>query len=196
MIGLKKELTTYISAKNKPMNSLLKSISILIILIGICGHSFAQGSQQVMIQLPKTAMVAIAPYGQSTLTIYPEFENNVPLELPANSWVNYSSIKESNNNPNQHISAAITEGSLPEGFQLVIEATGNSGQGGGTVGFPVGSVNLTEEYEPIIVGIGSCYTGSSAGNGHQLFLEITGSSPNNEPIEEVEPITITFQIGN
>lgn len=178
------------------MNSILKLINILILLITLCSSILAQKAQQVSMKIPKTSLVGIAPTGNQTITIYPKFENNIPLSIASNWWINYSAIKGSNNSPYQLISAAISEGNVPEGYKLILEATTDAGQGGGEMGISVGQVNMTKAFQPIITTIGSCYTGNSTNHGHQLFIKIQRdlSIEEADPIEEVDPITIIFKI--
>lgn len=179
------------------MKTLLKTAVLLILLIGIRDNNLAQNAKQVVIEIPKTSLVAIAPSGDNSITIYPKIENNQAIITSSNYWINYSSIKGSNTNPFQRITAAISHGSLPEGHQLIIEAGQDAGKGGGIVGIPIGRQNVTSEFQTLITAIGSSYTGNSINQGHQLSIEIVKDlSIDDSPVnpEDLEPITIEFRI--
>lgn len=93
-------------------------------------------------------------------------------------WLNYSSIKSSSQFPTRDIEVAITSGPLPNGVQLSVQASPYSGNGDGTMGSPTGPVSLSNAPQPLINGIGSCYTGDGVNNGHNLIytLNLSGSA--------------------
>ncbi len=61
---------------------------------------------------------------------------------------------------------------MPEGVQLVVEASEAEGSGKGKLGRPNGIVTLSNQPTEIITDIGSCYTGKGVNNGHYLSYKI------------------------
>ncbi|HKI87647.1 MAG TPA: hypothetical protein VKA38_01380, partial [Draconibacterium sp.] len=58
------------------------------------------------------------------------------------------------------------------GISLYLEASQYTGSGDGKLGHPAGKINLTNQPQPIITGLGSCYTGDGINNGHSLSFSM------------------------
>jgi hypothetical protein len=84
-------------------------------------------------------------------------------------WLNYSSV--SSNNKNRKVTATVA-GSIPEGIIVKVKAGQSTGAGVGMLGKSNGLVRLSESPTDVVSGIGSCYTGSGAQNGHLLSYEL------------------------
>ena len=89
-------------------------------------------------------------------------------------WLNYSSIVGSGNSRN--IKVKISNGTVPSGLQLTVEAGNDAGNGAGTKGSPVSAaVVLNATDADIITGVGSAYTGNGVNNGHNLTYKLSQS---------------------
>ncbi|MDZ7846718.1 MAG: hypothetical protein U5L96_08080 [Owenweeksia sp.] len=79
-------------------------------------------------------------------------------------------------NPTRDIEVVLTSGPLPAGVSLQVKADPYAGNGDGTMGTPNAGVNLTNSPQPIVTGIGSCFTGDGVNNGHNLTYTLNLSS--------------------
>ena len=79
-------------------------------------------------------------------------------------WLNYTSVVEKD-----QVRNIITEisGILPSGVSLKLSASTIS-TGKGKTGQPAGEISLTSTAQNLITGIGSCFTETGNGKGHQL----------------------------
>lgn len=85
-------------------------------------------------------------------------------------WMNYSSIVKGNSTRN--VGVAITDGDVPAGLKLTVEAGVAADTGAGTMGGASTVVTLTTSPEDIITGVGSAYTGDGANKGHNLTYQL------------------------
>lgn len=132
-------------------------------------------SHSVKIEIPTVALIDIeGTDGEAgTINLTPNVEG---LEAGAavdfstatdNSlWLNYTSIVTSNKTRN--ITVALNdENNLPKGVSLVVTA-GSITSGKGKKGTASEKVTLAKNAQNLVTGIGSCYTESGHGKGHQL----------------------------
>lgn len=133
----------------------------------------------VRFSLPEIAVLDIEPgLGNVEFNIAaPGLAGGEPVVEHVSSetvWINYTSAILKNGN-RRSINAQISEGSIPDGISLYIEASVASAFGSANQGNPVGKVQVTDQPRPIISGIGSCFTGDGIGKGHEIqyFLEIS-----------------------
>lgn len=141
-------------------------------------------SHNIGITIPDLAIIAVyGPSGQgTTISLTPETEN---LEAGAavdfttatdNSlWLNYTSIASSKGNSgNMHtrkIKAELDE-NLPNGLDLMLEIS-QASSGSGDIGKATnGKVSLKKGTTWVIDEIGSCYTETGEGKGHQLTYSL------------------------
>ena len=163
------------------MNTFLtKTIILIITLVYVCSNAYSQGDTgqfSVNLSLPEITLVDVEPdisnsiyFTISTATKggdSPAIENTTNETL----WINYTSALPSGQN-SRTINAEISQGSLPLGITLYLEAAAYSGTGDGNLGSADGKIQLSNQPQPIISGIGNCYTGDGVGNGHQLTFSI------------------------
>jgi hypothetical protein len=136
-----------------------------------------RGQVSVFFALPEVALVDIESVGDNQIhfSILPSSESGQPPELSKipdeTLWINYSSALSRNQN-SRTITAEISQGNVPEGLRLFIEADRYLGSGNGSLGQPSGKTELGNSPRPIVTGIGNCYTGDGVNNGHQLSFSI------------------------
>ena len=115
-------------------------------------------------------------------------------------WVNYSSIVGSVTEASRKVSTKITNGSVPGGMLLKVTAAADAGNGDGTVGSSAAQVTLSASDQDFITGIGSCYTGDGASNGHNLYysleLDPNAGSYANIDFDDATTLTILYTISN
>lgn len=163
------------------INDIKYVIAIVVILISgwTAKAQWNSGNINVRFSLPEIAMINIEPeFGNVEFTIAaPGSAGGEPaVEHVSNEslWINYTSAILKNGN-RRSINAQISEGNVPEGVSLYIEASVASAFGSANQGNPGGKVQVTSQPRPIISGIGSCFTGDGIGRGHEIqyFLEIS-----------------------
>lgn len=166
------------------MKTLATLTFALVIFITVNAQDGGDDNHDMMLDVPSVALVDLEAAAGTTIYMGPsapiEAGNPVNFGSQTNSgiWLNYSAIKSSSQNPTRDIEVSITSGPMPNGVQLTVQAGAYSGNGDGTMGTPAGPVNLTNTPQPIISGIGSCYTGDGVNNGHNLTysLNLAGNS--------------------
>lgn len=137
-------------------------------------------SINVSFSVPEVALIDIEHIGFGILefTLLPASETGASPAVQQNNteelWINYSSAI-GKYSPSRSIVAQISDGTLPQGLVLYVQASNYSGTGDGILGFSAGKVVLGNEPRQVITGIGSGYTGNGVGNGHLLnfWVDIT-----------------------
>jgi hypothetical protein len=135
------------------------------------------GQVSVFFSLPEVALVDIEPDGDNRIqfTILPGTESgSAPTVQNATQnslWLNYSSALPASQN-SRSITAEVSQGVVPRGIKLFLEASKFSGNGGGSPGQTAGRIELSNQPRPIVSGIGNCFTGTGVGTGHQLTFSI------------------------
>lgn len=161
---------------------IIKSIFLFATLLIFCvPQAFAQweeGELNVSISIPPVALIDIEPAIENSIhfSIVPSAESGASPQVRKTSsgeslWINYSSALQ-NAQSRRSIVAEISEGILPEGISLNVEASGFRGKGKGQLGHPTGKVSLTNQPQAIITGVGNCFTGDGQNNGHLLTFSI------------------------
>lgn len=158
------------------MKKVLLSIAISLFAFGIAAAQDTQSaSHNVTINIPNVAVVDIE--GASTdITLGATFSGEAGdalgfADTDNSLWLNYTSVVPSSSTT-RTISAKIESGSLPAGVKLKVAAGAPTG-GAGTKGSSVGSaIELSTTDQPLITGIGSCYTGNGANNGSNLTYSL------------------------
>ncbi|NCA79923.1 MAG: hypothetical protein EOM76_07040 [Sphingobacteriia bacterium] len=154
-------------------------IFIILMLLLASNYLYAQINQaqlNVYFSLPEVAL----------LDLEPNLNNDVLFSIESNGesgssasvhhssttiWINYSSSL-SGSQSSRTITAEISQGFLPEGILLFLQASEYSGTGGGAFGHSSGKVALSSQPKPIITNIGNCFTGDGINNGHLLSFSV------------------------
>lgn len=152
---------------------------------GAVASAFAQDdaddSHQIIVEIPTVALIDIEPAGNKNITA--SFTQAIPLEAgekitaPANNntlWLNYSSIQTGAKTKRVDVSAD----ELVPGVDIHVVAAAAADAGAGTKGTQTGGFNLTTGPQILINGIGSAYTLSGSGNGHQLTYSFSADDTN------------------
>lgn len=141
--------------------------------------SFSQNNiarHQVGIEIPEVALLALVSENQHDIQLNMSSPTEAGNAINASGaenksiWINYSSvIKEAEHNRKV---VAMVQGEIPDGMQLMVEASNATGSGNGKFGEPAGRVELTNRPVDVITNIGSCYTGKGINNGHILSYKL------------------------
>lgn len=162
------------------MEAAKMKLAILFGLLLFSNMAFSQwgeGRVNVFFSIPEIALIDIESVSGNNVrfTVTPSTEpgENPDITEPSNDplWINYSSAL-ANSNFTRSITAEISQGSLPEGILVFLQASAYFGIGKGQLGHPAGRANLTNQPRPIIADVGSCFTGDGVNNGHSLNFSI------------------------
>lgn len=165
----------------------LKIVQLCFLLLSVfCvqAQDNSAASHRVKLHIPDIALLDIESDGitEISLALEAPIEGGEAIQVnQANNtslWLNYSSLYNQNtavnNGKSRTIYARIVSGTLPSGLILNLQATVATHDGKGQKGTPeTNTVVLNEQDQSIIVNIGSCYTGSGAGKGHQLSYSVS-----------------------
>ncbi len=127
----------------------------------------------VRINIPEVALLDLEPVNGSTVILSPisptQAGQALDFSTSQNSsiWLNYSSIVSASPGSERTITAMV-ESEIPSGLKLKLNVATDAGNGSGKTGTPLNGVILSSQAQPIINGIGSCYTGDGTNNGHLL----------------------------
>lgn len=160
------------------MAKIIPTVTVILLMF-ISNKAFPQweeGRINVIFSVPEIALIDI----ESNSTGYIHFtvtSTGISGEIPriAEStgeqlWINYSSAM-SQPNRSRTIVAEILQ-PLPDGLSMFLEASAYQGTGKGRLGTTSGKINLSRQPQPIISGMGNCYTGDGINNGHSLAFSI------------------------
>lgn len=168
-----------------------------VLLILLSWHSYAQWEEASVIAgvtLPPVALVDIEPADNSVyFSVLPPTAPGMPAEVVRSEdkplCINYTSALVPTGAV-RSIVAGLSGGSLPEGIELIVEASEYSGTGRGRFGIPAGPVSLSGNPKAIITDVGNCFTGDGEGNGHILNMSVRISD-----ISKINSATeITFSV--
>lgn len=189
----------------------IKFMFAMILIGGIANQTLlAQDTNteahDVTINIPEVALLDIEPAASTAITLAPTAptEAGSPLDFSSSTdntlWLNYSSIIGSTTEANRKITAAITNGTMPGGMLLKVQAGADAGNGDGTMGTAAGQLTLSGSAQDLITGIGSCYTNTPENNGHQLTytLELNGAGGSyaNLDFDDATTLTITYTLSD
>jgi len=184
-----------------------KLIFTAILILSI-SHLYAQADTNknghtLSIDVPEVALLDIESTGSKAISLQAtapkEAGNKVVFNQTNNDlWINYSSIV--GNNSSRKVTVQITDGKVPEGVDLTVQANKYVGNGEGTMGKAVKApilLNSKKAYK-IIEGIGSAYTGNGAKKGHNLTYKIAQSKGNGSyaklNFKQSKTLTITYTL--
>ncbi|SHF53660.1 hypothetical protein SAMN05444274_106108 [Mariniphaga anaerophila] len=161
------------------MNTFSKYGCVLVFILFpfIVWGQWDTGQFSVSFSLPEVALVDVEPGVDNSIhfTILPGAESGNSLTVGSSSnnslWLNYTSALPANQH-SRKITAEVSQGTVPSGLKLFLEASRFSGNGAGKRGQPAGRVELSNQPRPVVTGIGNCYTGNGVRAGHQLTFSV------------------------
>lgn len=178
-------------------------IAILFVLLIVAFRATGQSnsaSHNMKINIPEVALLALVSdnnnenkFNLNSPTEAGNPVNFVDISIQNNIWINYSSINR-NENHSRRITAVV-QGEIPEGVEIMVEATEAQGNGKGKLGSSAGMVKLSERPTEVITNIASCYTGKGTNNGHQLTykLEFNNTGENYaQLLESTKSVNIVY----
>lgn len=178
--------------------------------VAVNAQDKSSDNHKVKFMIPEIALLDIETTGKTndiTLSVEAPEEagESVVLDnaVDKSLWINYTSIINSaGKDASRNVAVKISNGKVPGGLDLNVEAASASSDGKGTKGKSVGTtLTLTDKDQDIITGIGSCYTGNGGGKGHQLVYSLALSADGDNfneldnNLDETE-ITITYTISD
>ncbi|HFA52185.1 MAG TPA: hypothetical protein ENJ95_24470 [Bacteroidetes bacterium] len=176
---------------------------LLILLFLMTAHfaaaQVATDDHDCTLTIPEIALLDIEPnISTFTLSLDAPTEAGEPVTTSASSsnnskWLNYSSAIAFGAAA-RSVSVQVTNGMVPGGLNLMISASPNSGSGAGSLGIPVGPVNVSNAAASLITGIGGAYTGDGSGNGHRLTYSLQITDHGQLDFDESVLLEITFTI--
>lgn len=176
-------------------------IGVMLFLLFVSINCLAQSktaSHDIEIQIREVALIGLSSNSSDNINFSPFSDREAGGSLSFvgeqsnNSyWINYSSIKKSEQH--SRTVTAFIQGEVPEGFNLIVTAMPAKGAGKGDLGESTGTALLGTRPTEIISGIGSCYTGTGANNGHNLVynLEVDDSKLDFSDLKQEE---LTFNV--
>ena len=164
----------------------------------------AQDDHDIVITVPEVALLDLETDNRRTVTIAPqapvEAGNSLDFSQAedASLWINYSSVISRENEPSRKVAVAITSGQVPAGTRLEVQAS-PAVEGSGQLGQPVDVVTLSDQYQDLITGIGSAFTGNGPRYGHQLTYRLRLRNDDRSTIAELDydtgsTVTITYTL--
>ena len=152
-------------------------IGVLLLKPDFVFSQWEEGQLNVNFSLPQIALVDIEPGFNNSIhfTLDPALESGNPAVVQLSSsndlWINYSSSL-ANARSSRSIIAEVSQGNVPEGLVLYIEASDYSGTGKGQLGQTVGKVEISAHPTQIITNIGNCFTGDGINSGHFITFSM------------------------
>jgi hypothetical protein len=192
----------------------LKKLFFAAVIILSANATFAQiadskiATHLVTISIPEVALLDLeVASGTTDVTLVGTAPTEAGLPMTfgtaatnAAIWMNYSSIVKGALSRN--VSVAITDGAVPTGLKLTVEASAASSDGKGTLGTASSELTLTNVAQSIVTGIGSSYTGNLATKGRNLTYKLnyaTDEATNYAALRFVDlaaPLTITYTLSD
>jgi hypothetical protein len=163
--------------------TILTTALFSLTLLAANAQDKSSDNHNVKFSIPEIALLDIESGNKSndiTLTVEAPTEAGESVVLDnaydKSLWLNYTSIvnkNKSSKDNNRNVAVKISNGTVPGGLNLNVQAQKASSDGKGDKGSPVGTtLTLSSNDQDIITGIGSCYTGNGDGKGHQLVYSL------------------------
>jgi hypothetical protein len=155
------------------------------------------------IKIPEVAILDLETTGKSGVIAMEgqaptEAGNALDFSKAVNSelWINYSSIIGKKTEPSREVTVQITDGTVPSGLEILVEAAKDANKGEGNVGTPAGQLTLSTAAQSIITGVGSAYTGNGANAGHNLTykLQLATGKYGDIDFDQSGSITVTYTL--
>ena len=174
--------------RNVKLSLLALLASFLVAGAGIAES--ATTTQTVTLTINEVAEVAVT--GNVSMTIdNPGTPGDDPAdEMDSSTRIQYTSVVEDTDT--RVVTAAITDGLVPSGTHLELNASGETAGEGS----PVPILNLDATPKNLITGIGSVATGSAGTEGLLLdYVWVVDSVPDLDPLES-DLLTVTFTLAD
>ncbi len=183
-------------------NSIISFAFVLIFASAVSAADNNTDNHKITIGIPNIALLDIEPDNDGfdmdvTEAISSEAGNPLDFSVTnATKWLNYTSVV--NSSQTRKITAQITNGTLPSGVTLKVQAA-TSTTGFGTLGTTTGVKDLsTTTPVEVISGIGSCYTQNGANKGSLLSYSVVMDDENSSSwanlVAADYEVTITYTI--
>lgn len=138
---------------------IMKKISIIfcIFLLSFSSQTFAQNRLSVSKSSP------------IYMDLTPGSNAGMPKKVITDNsqWLNYTALVHPSD-PDISITVEVVAGSIPEGMELLIEASPYRGMSKGKQGTPTRKISVSNRPRVLIDNIRTSYTGSRRNEGHQL----------------------------
>ena len=178
-------------------------IAVFVTALGASVSVFAQDTNtdnhQITVEVPTVALLDLETAGTKNITA--SFIQPTPLEagekitapaLNNTLWLNYSSIQTGTTTKRVDVKAS----ALVSGVSINLVA-GASASGAGTKGTPTAGFILTAAEQTLIGGIGSAYTLTGSGNGHQLTYTFAAADANYAALRSGSTtVTVTYTLAD
>ena len=177
-------------------------------LIFTSANLFAQAdtnkdSHSLTIGIPEVALLDIESTTSKSISLNATAPTEAGEKMVFNQtnnelWINYSSIV--GNNTSREVTVQITNGEVPSGIDLTVQAKDYVGDGEGAMGTAVKKAIVLNDKKAtnIIEEIGSSYTGNGARKGHNLTYKIAQSSDKDAysklNFDQSNTLTITYTL--
>ncbi len=167
--------------KFSQLNNLLRITGCISVILFCLNTSYAQSNQDshdIRIVVPEASSIAISGESGGGIQLAPTAPIEAGMALDFESakdqslWLNYSAVSQEG----KAIYVKISEGEVPSGTNLQVNATQLSADGNGNLGQANGSVTLSTTNQQLISGIITCYTGDGSEKGRQLAYSLVTTS--------------------
>ena len=156
-------------------------------------------NHQITVEVPTVALLDLETAVTKNITasfVQPTtLEAGEKITAPALNntlWLNYSSIQTASTTKRVDVKASV----LVNGVDINLIA-GASATGAGAKGSPTAGFILTTADQPLISGIGSAYTLTGSGNGHQLTYSFAAGDANYATLRSgTTPVTVTYTLAD
>ncbi|SEI71641.1 hypothetical protein SAMN04487995_1846 [Dyadobacter koreensis] len=178
-------------------------ITVFALAFGLSFSVFAQDTRtdnhQIIVEVPTVALLDLETSGTKNITasfIQPTLlEAGQKIAAPALNntlWLNYSSIQEGTTT--KRVDVKVNE--VVSGVDINLVA-GASATGAGTKGTPTAGFILTAADQTLVGGIGSAYTLTGSGNGHQLTYTFAAEDANYAALRSGSTtVTVTYTLAD
>ena len=180
-------------------------LSFFIITSFVFSQDSNKNNHSLTINVPEVALISVNS-ANSSIELNGTHSNEAGDKVNFNvedssTWINYSSIVGSIDESNRFITAEISEGEIPKGLNLLINATNDAGKGDGLLGTPNNAYQtLNKKPIKLIEQIGSCYTGVGTEKGHNITYKLMLSDKKNAykklDFNQSETILITYTLSD
>jgi len=180
----------------------LQKLFFAAVIILSANAAFAQPgpvstTHNININIPDVAVIGLVASESTDIILEgePSSVAGLPIDFStatdATIWMNYSSITKGNSTRN--ITAIISSGDdVPAGLKLTVTAGADADGGKGKMGTTGGPLTLNKsDFRGVVTGIGSAYTGTGVGAGHNLTykLELLDDTKENYGLLEANETT-------
>jgi len=188
----------------KLRNSLLALVCILSINV-LFAQDTNEASHTISISIPEIALLDLESATGTAISLNGTAPTEAGEKVEFNAvnndiWINYSSIIGSSTEPSRKVMVQITDGDVPDGLELAVQAGNDAGKGDGTMGKASHkSIVLSgKKAQKIIDGVGSAYTGNGPNKGHNLTYSLSQNKKKGSyaslDFNQTQSISITYTL--